>query len=212
MANSDADKSTAERAAWFVAGFGVGSLGILLLAKDFTADWVGAAGTWFGSIATVLALLWAVQSFRTDQRRRDADAALTAAEKESQRLAEYDALVVEATLVRPRLEGGGGFEGSTMTSMHLTLTNDSQHTVTVDWWDLDRRIRPKKTLPRDVRVEAGKSRSVLIDIEDLRAAPSDFSGRPLDRFDVRIDYRRNGRMWTISSEQDDRARELQGRA
>lgn len=103
MADDDAGKSTAERAAWFVAGFGVGSLGMLLLAKDFTADWVGAAGTWFGSIATVLALLWAVQSFRTDQRRRDADASLTAAEKESQRLAEYDALVDEATLVRPRL-------------------------------------------------------------------------------------------------------------
>lgn len=84
--------------------------------------------------------------------------------------------------------------------------------MTVDWWDLDRRIRPKKTLPRDVRVEAGKSRSVLIDIEDLRAAPSDFSGRPLDHFDVRIDYRLSGRMWTISSKQGDRARELQGRA
>lgn len=39
MADDDAGKSTAERAAWFVAGFGVGSLGMLLLAKDFTADW-----------------------------------------------------------------------------------------------------------------------------------------------------------------------------
>jgi hypothetical protein len=52
---------------WAVAGIAIGETIALLWVGGLTPEWIAATGTWFGAVATVLALLWAVQTFRADQ-------------------------------------------------------------------------------------------------------------------------------------------------
>jgi amino acid transporter len=56
---------------WGIGGLAAGSALALMWFHNFTPEWVEATGTWFGAIATVLALLWAVQTFRSDQAARE---------------------------------------------------------------------------------------------------------------------------------------------
>lgn len=75
-------KALVVRPIWVAAGVAIGATIALPWAQGLTPDWIEATGTWFGAVATVLALLWAVQTFRADQahgeeerRRVDADRA-----------------------------------------------------------------------------------------------------------------------------------------
>lgn len=56
---------------WGLAGLILGAAIALLLSQNWSPDWIGTTGTWIGAVATVLTLLWAVRSFRTDQDDRE---------------------------------------------------------------------------------------------------------------------------------------------
>lgn len=74
---------------WGLGGLTLGASLALLVLKNWTPGWVGATGTWFGAVATVLTLLWAVRSFRSDQAEREATR-IAEREKEAATLVERE--------------------------------------------------------------------------------------------------------------------------
>lgn len=56
---------------WGIGGLTLGASLALLVIENWTPEWIEATGTWFGAVATVLTLLWAVRSFRSDQDERE---------------------------------------------------------------------------------------------------------------------------------------------
>lgn len=195
----------AARVIFFLGGFAVGGVGMMLLAKPWTADWVGAAGTWFGSIATVLTLLWAVRTFRADQAQRDHDARRRAVEQEQAAERAAHELITEAALVRPTLLGGSGFGGGDslqMDSIHVRISNDTTHTATIDEVILDERLIPKRRWPSDFRVRAGETETWSVEVAPVPARDGELSGNRIDRYSLRIRYLLNGRAWWVTSDID----------
>lgn len=107
------------RLMWAIGGAAVGAAGAIVVTRWSSSDWIEAAGTWFGGVATVLALLWAVQTFRADQQhresereQREAEKLVAAQEREATMLAEKEEreleVLTEAKRVLVALHGGGG--------------------------------------------------------------------------------------------------------
>lgn len=70
---------TSRRGSWLLptalvlSGVTVGGMAVFLATvatRNWTAEWVETAGTWFGGIGTILTLAWAIIVFRTEQDRR----------------------------------------------------------------------------------------------------------------------------------------------
>lgn len=74
---------------WGLGGLTLGTSLALLVSRNWIPEWIGATGTWFGAVATVLTLLWVVRSFRSHQ-----------AERENSRLAERDKEVAALMISR----------------------------------------------------------------------------------------------------------------
>ncbi len=113
---------------WAVGGGAVGAAAALLWVKGLKPDWVEATGTWFGAIATVVALLWAVQTFRADQAHRDAERTAAASEREDAQAKEQAGIRADAARVALALRGGGGYGHGgekSMTGVFIDIHNDT---------------------------------------------------------------------------------------
>lgn len=183
---------------WALGGGVVGASATGLFIQGADPNWVEAAGTWFGAIATVLALLWAVQTFRTDQASRDAEIQ----RREREGVAEAEALEVKlrsmAEKVVLELRGGGGHGTSpyqVMTSLHLLVHNDSDQRVSIHEIELDPLLRLKHALTFPVRVQSGETWRSTVDIEEVPAKPDELSDRPVPRFSGSVTYLINGQEW-----------------
>lgn len=187
--------------------FGVGGLALgaclaTVIDGRWTADWVGATGTWFGSIATVLALLWAVQSFRADQTDREQTRAEARDKETADRIEREQSELTEARNVSIALRGGAGYgdgPGRMLTSVHVDIRNHSKHDVVVPRFRLDDQLHPPKGLPDGIRVPAGETVRKTIDVTPIAAQSGEAGGGSITRLTADMDYRIDGRDWRRSS-------------
>lgn len=201
---------------WAVAGSAVGATAALLWVNKFKVEWVEAMGTWFGAIATVLALLWAVQTFRSDQAHREhervmreaeraeeADAALRA-EEEAQRHAE-NAIVRVANGVSVKVFPYGGAErrpdgGLDLAMLRLRVTNESSERVLVKKHELAPPLREMYPFGEPFAVRGRSAEEFTISIEPAEISDEEFNGaRHIARFVVSIIYTVADRTWTRDS-------------
>jgi hypothetical protein len=162
---------------WAVAGIAVGATVALLWVKKFESDWVGATGTWFGAIATVLTLLWAVQTFRADQAHRERERAAKEAERvqaildaqradEKAKRAAEAALVATANRVTFRVGSGGSGEqrGSKfeITTVVLKVTNETNERVLVKSCELMPPLRAVSAVDEPVSIGARTTAKITV--------------------------------------------------
>lgn len=187
---------------WGLGGLTLGASLALLVSKNWTPEWIGATGTWFGAVATVLTLLWAVRSFRSDQAERESSR-LAERDKEAAALMERErGDLKEASHVSIELKGGAG-EGSppnlVMTSLHVKIRNHSKYDAVVKAVTLDEALTARQPLPEDVHIPAGDTFSEFIQIVGVPGRQDDLSGQPMSRFTASLSYRLNGRDWRRNS-------------
>ncbi len=216
MANKSRGAATRERIVrvmWAIGGLAVGATGAILVTRWISSDWVEAAGTWFGGVATVLALLWAVQTFRADQQHRESEreqreAAKQAAaqEREAEKRAEEEKreleVRAEARRVLVALHGGGG-QGRTgdmhMTSLRVNLMNNSSRPVMVTDIKLNSPLQARQRLREPVRVDAAGVQPVSLDVEPIRVDDHLLSGTVLTQYSAVITFIAEGTTWIRDS-------------
>ena len=190
-------------AIWGLGGLTLGASLALLVLKKLTPDWVCATGTWFGAVATVLTLLWAVRSFRSDQAERE-HTRVAEREKEVATLMERErGEFTEASNVSIALRGGAGYgtaPNMMMTSIHVDIQNHSKHAAVVKNFTFNKPLTPKKPLPTGVHIPAGTTWSDFFDIEEVPARQEELSGRAISRCSANMSYRLDGRDWRRSSD------------
>lgn len=187
---------------WGLGGLTLGASLALLVIKDWTPDWIEATGTWFGAVATVLTLLWAVRSFRSDQDEREKSRKAEREKDIAEQLEVEREQMKEASNVRIELKGGRGFGTSPnlmMTGVHVVIQNHSKYLTVVKSVTLDRALTPLKPLPAGLRIPAGETSSHHVDIEGVPGQAEELSGKPMSRFDVGMSYRLDGHDWHRSS-------------
>ena len=188
---------------WGLGGHTLGASLALLVLKNWTPDWVGATGTWFGAVATVLTLLWAVRSFRSDQAERE-HTRVAEREKEVATLMERErGENTEASNVSIALRGGAGYgtdPNMMMTSIHVDIQNHSKHDAVVKTFTFNEPLKPQKALPTGLHIPAGTTWSDFFDIEEVPARQDELSGRAFSRCAANMSYRLDGRNWHRSSE------------
>ncbi|MGC5225161.1 hypothetical protein ACPW96_21540 [Micromonospora sp. DT81.3] len=183
-------------AMWALGGAALGAAVALIWLGDFKPEWIEATGTWFGAIATVLTLLWAVQTFRADQAARQE--ALEKADNDRQReaAAAEAAIVADAARVEVTVRGGAGYgpdSDKQMTSVHLDIFNGSRHPVTIREIEFPAAVELPALM---VRVPAGESWTREVKISDIPADPEELSGkRTVTRLPLAIVYALEGREW-----------------
>lgn len=183
---------------WALGGGAVGVSATTLLIRGSDPNWVEAAGTWVGGISTVLALLWAVQTFRADQASRDAE--IQRREQEHVAATEAREVMIRSVAKKVVLElrGGGGygnFPNQVMTSLHLRVHNDSDQRVSIYDIELDSLLRLKRPLSFPVRVQPGETWHSLVEIEEVPAQPDELSDQPVPRYSGSVTYLIDGREW-----------------
>jgi hypothetical protein len=187
---------------WGIAGLTLGACIALLIVKNWTPDWIEATGTWFGAVATVLTLLWAVRSFRSDQAERERTRQAEHEKDRAGQLEREQAEMKRAKSVSISLEGGAAYgsgPGQMMTSMHVWIKNHSKYGVSVYAITLDEQLKPKRSLPTDFHIQAGSDFHQIIEIEDVPARAEELSGKPMTRFTARMTYHIDGHDWHRSS-------------
>ena len=192
-------RSIIVHAIWAIAGGASGITVALLLVKGFEPEWIEATGTWFGAIATVLALLWAVQTFRSDQAEREAQRRRDAESEREALAAAASAHKDEAAKVVLAIRGGAGYGTvgeQKMSSIHIDFHNDSQELIVIEEVEVDAPLILRKQLRMPIRVPANWTHTELMDIEDIGAMANELSGQPLERFGARMTYRVGPRRWT----------------
>lgn len=189
-------------AIWGLGGVTLGASFALLVVKEWTPDWIEATGTWFGAIATVLTLLWAVRSFRSDQAERERSRK-EEHQREVSEAAERDfQKATEANHVRVLLRGGGGSgDGATQTmdSIYVVVQNHSKYDAVVKSISVDPALTPIIPLPSSIRVPAGESFEKIINIKPVPGRAEELSGKPMARFTAKMSYRLDGTDWNRSS-------------
>lgn len=183
---------------WSLVGLASGACLALLVIKDLSPDWIEATGTWFGAVATVLTLLWAVRSFRSDQAEREA---VRVSERENDlalRLVRDRDQANEASRVYIELKGratSGTSPNQVLTSVAVEITNKSRHLVVVDGLILDEALETYTPLPTSFRIPAGESKTHPVEIKEIPYKEGDLNGRPISRFSVQMSYRQDGYDW-----------------
>ena len=113
-------------------------------------DWIQATGTWFGAVATVLTLLWAVRSFRSDQAEQEKNRRAEHQKDKAGQIAREQTEVNQAKNVSISLRAGMAFGSQPeqmMQSIHLWIKNHSKNGVSVHTITLDEQLKPKRPLP-----------------------------------------------------------------
>lgn len=189
---------------WSIGGATVGSTAALLGAKHWTPDWVGATGTWFGAIATVLTLLWAVQTFRADQLARELALKEQDAERRHVQHELAQSVVREAGRVTIRVRGGAGSgdsSGMLMSTVHVVFTNDTKEPVTVNSYELMEPALETKPSPKDFRLAPQDVVKRHVEVQPFPADQHEFSDRGvMARVPARMTFRLAGLTWTTTSE------------
>lgn len=120
---------TSRRGSWLLpialvlSGATVGGMAVFLATvatRNWTAEWVETAGTWFGAVGTILTLVWAVLVFRAEQDRR------TQAHEDSLR-ANASMFDVTVTVVSVHHSGGDQL----LEDVKVELVNDSSAPVRI---------------------------------------------------------------------------------
>lgn len=201
---------------WAVAGSAVGATAALLWVKKFKVEWVEAMGTWFGAIATVLALLWAVQTFRSDQAHREQERVAREAERaeearaalradeEAQRRAEDEIRRIAngVSVVAHNYGGGtplqgGGFE---IHMLRLQVTNESDERVLVKGYEVAPPLNTRFDSPEPFAVSSRSISNAELFIDPIPVTAEEFNGgKHIERFVVSITYTVAGRTWTRDS-------------
>jgi TRAP-type C4-dicarboxylate transport system permease small subunit len=107
---------------WVIGGLTLGASLALLGIKNWTPDWIEATGTWLGAVATVLTLLWAVRSFRSDQAEREISRRAEREKEVAEQIERERDQTKEASNVSIALKGGGRYGTSPdqkMTSVYV---------------------------------------------------------------------------------------------
>ena len=187
---------------WAIGGIAVGATGALLWVKGLTSDWVEATGTWFGAIATVLALLWAVQTFRADQDRRDNERKVAETSRAEESARGEAAILADAASVSLGLRGAGGHgpDGEKlMTSMFVDVHNHTDQHVTVTGVTLDEGLTMRGSMPLPIRIKPRESWTQKLDIEPTSAADEELGGRPLGTYGGVVIFNLHSREWCAST-------------
>ncbi|WP_424449824.1 hypothetical protein [Microbacterium arborescens] len=199
---------------WAVAGFAAGAAVALLWVWRFDANWVGATGTWFGAIATVLTLLWAVQTFRADQTRREVERAdqeaarVQAAVDERREVEEAErrsqaAAVEQANRVTVAVfpNGASGRNNDmNVDSVVLRITNESRERIMFKSFKLGGPLLSRAALAEPIGIDANDTHRLTVRVARVRVSDREASGRePIARFVAEITYTVAGQTWTRSS-------------
>ncbi|AIY03024.1 hypothetical protein ART_3425 [Arthrobacter sp. PAMC 25486] len=190
---------------WGLGGFTLGACIALLVLKKLDPDWVVATGTWFGGVATVLTLLWAVRAFRSDQAERERTRRDENERDMSDAVQRANEAQAEANNVSVALKGGaatGTPPDQMMTSFNLVIQNNSNHPTNIKNITLDPGLRLMAQPEAGFSIPADDSISQHIRIVDIPIHPGDLSGQPITRFTAQITYRLNGRTWRRDSDSD----------
>lgn len=175
----------------------------LLTLKGLEPDWIEATGTWFGAVATVLALLWAVQTFRADQADRDRAREEEATERIQ--LVEAQARDVEkqAGLVTIRVRGGGGFGNAPemrMNTVRLEITNDSRQPARVMSIELLPPLLRTGWKTDEITIPPTETYKSTLQVEEFPADEQEFSGAPMPRLKASMTFILDGRIWMANSD------------
>lgn len=181
-----------------LGGVAVGGAAVGLWVQHQKSEWVEAYGTWFGAVATVVAVLWAVQTFRSDQvhRQRQLDEETHA---EAERAAEAEAgHLADASQIWVTLNGGGGYgsgEQTMMTTMHIRIGNNGLKPVTVSALEVGPplALRTKLTLP--IHIAPSTTWAAHVEVSPTNVDPSQLMDNPLVGHSARIEYTINTRRW-----------------
>lgn len=184
---------------WAVGGLAVGATAALLWVKGLKSEWVEATGTWFGAIATVLALLWAVQTFRADQAHRDAERQSAASDRADAQAREQAEIRADAARVALALRGGGGYghDGEkSMTGVFIDIHNDSDQPVIVTKVILDDGLTTRSPVPTPIRIKSRESWTQQFDTEPVPVSDGELSGNPLVSYGGSITFEVHDRAWS----------------
>ncbi|MGO4594851.1 hypothetical protein AB4Z18_13635 [Leifsonia sp. 2TAF2] len=197
---------------WAFAGIAVGAAIALVWVRGLTPDWVEATGTWFGAVATVLALLWAVQTFRADQAHREAERQRVDADRAAALDSEERRIRADANRVHLVLLGGAG-QGSAgeleLTSVRIAVHNDTDLPVIVEQITLDPTLVLRRHPATPIRIKPLEDWEDLIEVVPVPITGGELSGRPLQSYGGTIRFEVHGRMWTRASV-DDQAKTARG--
>lgn len=189
-------------AIWAIGGLSLGACVATVLDGRWTAEWVAATGTWFGAIATVLALLWAVASFRADQSDRDKTRVEERAKETAIERARALRELTEASNVTVSITGAGGYgtqpDNYTITSLAVVITNTSMHDALVTSWWLGDEAKPKQLLESNISLGMGKTHSMAVPVEPT-PSPEGLGAAPIGRFSAEMNFRLDGLDWHRSN-------------
>lgn len=161
-------------------------MSIFLFSRGWTAEWVETAGTWAGAVGTVLALVWAVRVFRSEQQRRATQ------ELSDRRFA--------AERVDLRLVGGGSFDGPLLTSGSIELFNDSDSPVRVTRVDIPT-LQMKSGLPIPIRMRPLGDWKADFDLTTpVSVREGETAGRPVLSHPWTMEFECRGETWRLTSD------------
>lgn len=182
-----------------IVGVVLGATVALLWVNSLDYRWVDATGTWFGGIATVLTLLWAVHVFRKDQDHREQERILRHLESlGAERQQEHEA-AAEAADVDFQLLGGRAFGPPgemNLEQIRVKVTNTTDRTASVTEIQLDEPLKFARSPELPLRVPPHDTIFTMYAVEDVSIADEESMGRPLTSYGARIVYSINGNMWT----------------
>lgn len=183
------------------AALGVGVVIGLLAASRGNAYWIGVAGTWVGSVGTIVAILWGFNVFRVEQQQaREAEAqkgrAKLQAAQEQER-AELQRQADEAAALTFQTVTAGGYgrgtAEATVIAVYFEVVNTTDELVPARIWleghedrAIVRRLKPKEA---DV---------IRFDVE-LSVPYDDLTRQPVTVVRSFMEYTVNGRTWRRQS-------------
>lgn len=194
---------------WLTAGLILGAVFALLVVKSLDVAWVEATGTWFGAVATVLALFWAVQVFRLDQAHRDSALqearAADALAREESKLAETRAAraaeqahVDRAARVSMTIRAGGGFGGDGnwhMNNVYLRFFNETDSAVTIEDVEFDSPLEGIGNPVSSLRVPASAELEKVVAVDPAIRVDDGVLNNPWTHSNAVVTYRVNGSRW-----------------
>jgi hypothetical protein len=181
---------------WILIAFALGAVVGWAATGQFTADWVGATGTWVGAIATIATIIWAVRSFQLETRDREVN-------RERDQADELRAEQVRASDFSVGIRGGGGYgqDGDkTMGNINVEILNGTAGAVTVEELELPgvalKNVATTLSLPLIVPPHSKPDTPYRqIEIEPMKVPDEQFSGRPFMMATPVIRYRIAGVRW-----------------
>lgn len=183
---------------WLIVGAVIGALTMLFWIHGLEPNWVEAAGTWFGGVATVLTLLWAVRVFRSDQRHREEERQRRHLESLTAEQLREEERVRTASAVSFALRGGAGHgvrANTQMTSLHIDIVNASDNGLSIIDVIPDDPLEFAPALKLPIQLPANQSETISQMIVPIAVPKGQFSGRPFTEYGALFVYMISGQTW-----------------